>query len=93
MTSTTSVKLPPELKTRLGKVARKTGRSAHSVIIEAVERHTAYEERMQTFIEDAKAADAEIEATGEVYAAADVHRWLDQVAHRRKARRPKPCRK
>jgi predicted transcriptional regulator len=91
MTSTTSVKLPPELKARVAKVARKAGRSTHSVIVEAVERHTAYEERMQSFIADAKAADAEIEATGEVYAAADVHRWIDQLSRGRKTRRPKPC--
>lgn len=91
--TTTSVKLPPELKARVARVARKTGRSPHSVIVEAVERHTAYEERMQAFIADAKVADAEIEATGEAYAAADVHRWLDQLAKGRKVRRPKPCRR
>jgi len=93
MTSTTSVKLPPDLKARVAAVARRTGRSAHSVIVEAVERHTAYEERMQAFIQDARRADAEIDATGEAYAAADVHRWLDQLARGRKVRRPKPCRK
>lgn len=91
--TTTSVKLPPELKARVARVARKTGRSPHSVIVEAVERHTAYEERMQAFIADAKVADAEIEATGESYAAADVHRWLDELAKGRKVRRPKPCRR
>lgn len=91
--TTTSVKLPPELKARVAAVARKTGRSPHSVIVEAVERHTAYEERMQRFIQDALQADAQIEATGEAYAAADVHRWLDQLATGRKPRRPKPCRR
>lgn len=91
--TTTSVKLPPELKARVAAVARKTGRSPHSVIVEAVERHTAYEERMQAFVQDALKADAEIEATGRADAAADVHRRLDQLAKGRKARRPRPCRR
>lgn len=91
--TTTSVKLPPELKARVAAVARKTGRSPHSVIVEAVERHTADEERMQSFIQDALQADAEIDSKGEAYAAADVHRWLDQLAKGRKVRRPRPCRR
>jgi len=93
MTGTTSVKLPADLKARVAKVARQTGRSAHSVILEAVERHTAYQERLQQFTKEATAADKEIEATGEVYAAEDVHRWLTRLASGRKARRPKPCRR
>ncbi len=91
--TTTSVKLPPDLKARVAAVARRTGRSPHSVIVEAVERHTAYEERMQRFIVEAQQADAQIEASGEAYAATDVHRWLDQLARGRKPGRPRPCRR
>jgi predicted transcriptional regulator len=92
-TDTTSVKLPPRLKARINALARKSGRSAHSFIVEAVERHAEREERVQSFVRDALAAHADIERTGEVYRAEDVHAWLQRLARGRKARRPKPRRR
>ena len=93
MTSTTSVKLPPELKERVAELARKTGRTPHSLIVEAVERHTFYEERMQEFIEEALAAADEIDATGEVYTLEEVSAWMEKRLRGEKAPRPKPCRR
>jgi predicted transcriptional regulator len=90
--ATTSVKLPPALKSRVAALAKKTGRSTHSLIVEAVERHTAAEERMQEFVTQALEADADVEATGEVYPADAVHAWLDRLATGKKAIRPKPWR-
>ena len=92
-TDTTSVKLPPRLKARINALARKSGRSAHSFIVEAVERHAEREERVQSFVREALAADADIERTGEVYRAEDVHAWLQRLARGPKARRPKPRRR
>jgi predicted transcriptional regulator len=87
---TTSIKLPPKLKARVGALARKSGRSAHSFIVQAVERHADREERIQKFVMEALAADADIERTGEVYRAEDVHTWLDRLAKGQKPPRPKP---
>lgn len=87
---TTSVKLPPKLKSRVAALARKSGRSAHSFIVEAVERHTEREERLRSFVQEALAADADIERTGEVYRAEDVHAWLERLAKGQKTSRPKP---
>lgn len=87
---TTTVKLPPKLKARVTALARKTGRSAHSFIVEAVERHTQREERVYDFVKEALAADADIERTGEVYRAEDVHAWLERLAKGEKTSRPKP---
>ena len=42
-------------------VAKQTGRSAHSLIVEAVERHTEYEEQMRSLLKGALAADRDIE--------------------------------
>jgi predicted transcriptional regulator len=89
-TDTTSVKLPPKLKARITALARKSGRSAHSFIVEAIERHAEREERLQTFVKDAMAADADIERTGEMYRAEDVHAWLERLAKGQKPPRPKP---
>ncbi|MDE2136387.1 MAG: ribbon-helix-helix protein, CopG family [Gammaproteobacteria bacterium] len=90
MVDTTTVKLPPKLKARVTALARKTGRSAHSFIVEAVERHTQREERVYDFVKEALAADADIERTGEVYRAEDVHAWLERLAKGEKPSRPKP---
>jgi len=39
------------------------------------------------------AADADIERTGEVYRAEDVHAWLARLARDPSAKRPKPWRR
>ena len=64
MTATTTIRLPPELRGRVNALAEATGRSAHSLIIEAVERYAAYEEQMRDLVQEALAADADIERTG-----------------------------
>jgi len=93
MASTTTLKLPPELRSRVAALAKRSGRSAHSLMLEAIERHTAREERTREFVKEALAADRAIERGGEVYAAADVHAWLERLAKGKKPARPKPWRK
>jgi predicted transcriptional regulator len=93
MAATTTIRLPPKLRARLGALAKQTGRSAHSLIVEAVERHAAYEEQIRSLVKDAIAADAEIEKTGEVYRAEDVHVWMQRLATDTGAARPKPWQK
>ncbi len=61
-------------------------------MLDALERQTKREERMEEFVEEALAADRAIEAGGEVYAAEDVHAWLARLARGEQARRPKPWR-
>lgn len=88
--STTTIRLPPKLRSRLQSLARQTGRSAHSLIIEAVERHAAYEEQMRSLVKEAIAADAEIDRTGEVYRSQDVHAWMVRLAKGQPSAKPKP---
>jgi predicted transcriptional regulator len=92
MTSATTLKLPSELKSRVTALAKQTGRTPHGLMIEALERQVAHEERMRAFVQEALEADEEIDRTGEAYAAKDVHDWLMRLAVDRKARRPKPIR-
>jgi predicted transcriptional regulator len=93
MAATTTIRLPPQLRARLRSLAKQTGRSAHSLIVEAVERHAAYEEQMRSLVQDALAADAEIERTGKVYRAEDVHAWMTRLARGTATTRPKPWRR
>ena len=89
MAATTTIRLPPKLRSRVQALARQSGRSAHSLIVEAVERHAAYEEQMRRLVKDAMAADDEVERTGEVYRAEDVHTWLTRLASGKATPRPK----
>ncbi len=90
MSATTTIRLPPDLRARIHALAKQTGRSAHSFIVEAVERHAGYEEQMRCLVEEAMAADMDIERTGEVYRADDVHAWLARLAEDGYALRLKP---
>jgi predicted transcriptional regulator len=93
MADTTTIRLPPKLRARLAVIAKQTDRSVHSIILEAVERHTAYEEQMRSLVKEALTADAEIDRTGEVYRAEDVHAWMQRLAGGAASPRPKPWRK
>ena len=93
MAETTTIRLPPKLRARLRVIAKETDRSVHSIILEAVEKHTAYEEQMRALVKDALASDAEIERTGEIYRAEDVHAWAERLAQGSASTRPKPWRK
>jgi predicted transcriptional regulator len=93
MAETTTIRLPPKLRARLRAIAKETDRSVHSLIVEAVEKHAAYEEQMRSLVKEALAADAEIDHTGEVYRAADVHAWAARLASGVETARPKPWRK
>lgn len=93
MTATTTLKLPEKLKTRIARLAKETGRSPHSLMVEALEREVAREERMREFVQEALAADTAVEEGAAVYRAEDVHAWLGRLVRSRKAARPKPWRK
>ena len=93
MAATTTIRLPPKLRARISSLAKQTGRSAHSLIVDAVERHADYEEQMRSLVKEALAADADIEKTSEVYSADDVHAWMKRLAIGESAARPKPWRR
>lgn len=93
MAETTTIRLPPKLRTRLAAIAKQTDRSVHSLIVEAVEKHAAYEEQMRALVKDALAANADIERTSEVYRAEDVHAWAERLTQGDAHAKPKPWRK
>jgi predicted transcriptional regulator len=90
MSATTTLKLPPELRARVARLAKASGRSAHGLMLQAIEREVDREERVQAFVQEALEADRSIEAGGEVYAAEDVHAWIERLANGKRAPRPKP---
>ena len=93
MNTTTTLKLPATLKRRIVALAKKTNRSPHRLMVEAIEGRLEHEEQVRAFVEEAMTADHEIETTGEVYRAEDVHAWIAALAKGKKATRPKLWRK
>jgi predicted transcriptional regulator len=93
MKSSTTLKLPRELKARIARLAKTTGRTPHALMVEALERQTLREERMEEFVSEAIAADRGIDAGDEVYAASDVHAWIGRLATGKRTARPKPWRR
>lgn len=92
MKSSTTLKLPSQLKTRIARLAKQAGTTPHAFMVEALERQIAKEERMAAFVKEALAADQAIEDGGEVYAAEDVHAWMARLARGERPARPKPWR-
>ena len=78
-TSTTSLKLDPEIKDRIQRLAAARRRSAHWVMREAVEQYVEREEKRLRFHQDALAAWAGYQATGLHVTAAEADRWLAKL--------------
>jgi len=76
---TTSLKLDPETKDRIQRLAAARRRSAHWVMREAVEQYVEREEKRQQFHQDALAAWASYQATGLHATAAEADRWLAKL--------------
>lgn len=93
MSSTTTLKLSEKLKARIARLAKQSGESPHSLMVKALEREVAREERVRDFVRAAMAADAAIDAGGAVYRAEDVHAWMERLAKGEKPPRPAPWRR
>jgi predicted transcriptional regulator len=77
--STTSLKLDPDIKSRVRKLAVARRRSAHWVMREAIERYVTQEEQREQFWSEAMAAWEEYQATGEYVSAKDMDTWLARL--------------
>lgn len=85
----TSIKLPEKLRSRVAKVARGSGLSAHAFMVRAIERQTAAAERQQSFIKEALAARVDLDKTGLAYDWAEVREFHRARLQGRPAARPK----
>jgi len=88
----TSLKLPRNLKARIEKLARRSGASAHALMVQALAEHVDLAERRQSFLDDAARADEFMQKSGTGYAMRDVHAYVAATARGRAAKRPKPVR-
>ena len=91
--TTTTLKISPQLKQRISRLAKESGKSAHAFMVQALEREATREERMRQFVRDAIASDSAAEAGAPVYRAEDVYAWMERRAKGEKLSIPKPWRK
>lgn len=74
--STTSLKLPEDLKQTIQQFAEQDQVSAHAFMVRTLQDEVRRRQQRAEFLADALAAAAEIDAGGPVYAAEDVFDWL-----------------
>jgi predicted transcriptional regulator len=90
MTSTTTLKLPDELKLRVAEAAESAGKSPHAFMLEAIEAQTRLAERRREFVGSALAAEREVAEFGLVHDGDEVLSYLQSLLEGRATRRPRP---
>lgn len=89
--STTTIRMPDDLKARIQNVAKARGLSAHALIIEAIAEKADSSERRMDFMDSASARMAGIARSGETVTWTDMRAYLkarvsDQNVERPEAR-------
>jgi len=87
-TSTTSIKLNPQLKKRIQRLASARRRSAHWILCEAVEEYVTREEKREQLRKDALAAWNQYQATGLHATAEEADAWLARLEAGEDAKAP-----
>lgn len=93
--STTSLKLPDEVKQLAAHAAQELGISPHAFMVEAIRQAAYAAQQRSQFVAQAVAARAEMQQSGVGYAAGDVRAYLRKRLSDPDAARPdaKPWRK
>lgn len=87
--STTSLKLPDELKQRAVAAAQRQGMSPHAFMLLAIDQAATSAERRAGFIAEAQAVREKMLTTGKGYDADEVHAYLKARMAGKKAAKPK----
>jgi uncharacterized protein (DUF1778 family) len=88
--STTTIRLPKDLRDRIARAAERAGKTTHGFIIEAITEKAEIEERRADFVESAEQRYAAIVASGRTIPWSEMRRYLQRRANGSRAARPKP---
>ena len=88
--STTTIRLPQDLKERVARAAKRAGTTAHSFILEAIAEKAEQEERRGEFQDTAERRYAGIAASGKTVPWSEMRRHLERRLSGKKSTRPKP---
>ena len=87
--TTTTIRLPDELKARVAQAASEAGQTAHGFILEAIQLRTAQIEARREFVHEAGMRLEEMDRTGMVVPWDEARRYLMDRAAGKKTARPK----
>ena len=87
--STTSLKLPPDLKTRVAAVAEERGITAHAFMLGAIEESARAAELRATFVADAQRARKLLLKSGKGFEADEVHAHIRNRIKGKSGSRPR----
>ena len=88
MATTTTIRLPEELKARIASAAERAGKTTHSFILEAIAEKAEIEELRSDFDAEANARFARIVESGKTIPWADARRYLEDRMSGKQAKRP-----
>jgi predicted transcriptional regulator len=89
MPTTTTIRLPQELRERVARAAERAGTTAHSFILEAIAEKAAQEELRSDFQETAERRYAAIVASGKTVPWNEMRQYLERRIAGKNAIRPK----
>lgn len=87
--STTTIRLPQDLKQRVVRAAKLTGATAHGFILEAIKEKAEQDERRVEFMDTAERRYAEIVASGKTVPWTEMRRYLKRRLTGARVARPK----
>ncbi|RPI42633.1 MAG: DUF1778 domain-containing protein [Betaproteobacteria bacterium] len=90
--STTTIRLPKELKDKVARAAERAGKTPHGFILEAIAEKAELEERRAALVERAEQRYAGIVASGRTVAWSEMRQYLERRLIGSQAARPKPRR-
>jgi predicted transcriptional regulator len=85
----TTLKIAADLKRRVVAAAKAADKSPHAFMLEAIEHQTRKDEERRAFVAEAVPARAEAIASGEGFAATDVHRYMAARVRGDRTKQPK----
>jgi predicted transcriptional regulator len=88
--STTTIRLPEDLKARVAAAAKRAGKTSHSFILEAVAEKAEQEERRGEFDDLADKRFAQIVETGKTIPWSEMRKYLEDRLAGKTPRRPTP---
>ena len=88
--STTTIRIPSDLKERLSKVAENLGSTSHALILDAIAQRVEAEERRNDFFNTAQKRYAKIAESGETIPWEQMKRYLKARVSGQEESRPKP---
>lgn len=88
--STTTIRLPEDLKERIARAAKHAGTTPHAFILAAIAEKAEDEERRNDFHETAEGRYAEIAASGQTIAWNEMRAYLEERLAGKAPARPAP---